>query len=252
MKASLRIVAVVCGTMIMCASAVAQQGEDLKKGQQELKDEVTALKGEVTALKEELQGLRKDIAGMSANIQKAVAQRAQPPAQQQPRPAQQLVGQKAPEFDLVTHDGKKIKIGGKRETPQVLFCYASWCGFCKKAIPGINTMYEKYKDKGVEVLAVNLDDRGEGGRAQTEAQTLQTFGDLKLSMPMTMTTGSNDTKAVGMAYKAQSFPTLFVLGKTGEVESVHIGAKPGLEDIVAKEVDLLMAGKTRADFPAQQ
>jgi len=45
-----------------------------------------------------------------------------------------------------------------------------------------------------------------------------------------------------------SFPTLFVLGTTGEVESVHVGAKKGLDKIVGAELDLLLAGKTRADF----
>ncbi|MCH8150349.1 MAG: hypothetical protein IH987_20625 [Planctomycetes bacterium] len=68
-------------------------------------------------------------------------------------------------------------------------------------------------------------------------------------MPMTMTTSTNDTAKIGKIYKAQSFPTLFVLGTSGEVESVHIGAKQGLADIVGKELDLLLQGKSRTAFP---
>ena len=65
---------------------------------------------------------------------------------------------------------------------------------------------------------------------------------------MTMTTAGNDTKKIGAAYKAQSFPTLFVVGTTGEVEAVHVGAKQGLADTVGKQLDVLLAGKTRKDF----
>jgi len=238
-----RMMAALWALTMMCSTVVAQQGEqtdELIAGQKELKKEMSALKGEVTALRAEIKKLQTDLSGMSANLKRAAAPQ---PTAQPKRPAEGMAGETAPQFDLTTYDGNKVKIGGNREAPQVLFCYASWCGFCKRAIPGINTMYEKYKAKGVEVLAVNLDARGEGGRAKSEQESLDTYKGLNLSLPMTMTTDSNNTQQVGAAYKAQSFPTLFVLGKTGKVESVHIGAKQGLEDIVAKEIDLLMEGK---------
>ncbi len=56
-------------------------------------------------------------------------------------------------------------------------------------------------------------------------------------------------RVLGDPYKVKSFPTMFVIGKSGEVEAVHIGAGAGFEKAVAKEIDLLLAGKTRSDFP---
>jgi thiol-disulfide isomerase/thioredoxin len=169
--------------------------------------------------------------------------------QQRQRPAMTMIGKEAPQFSVTTTDGKQLSVGGKREKPQVVFCWASWCGYCKRALPGIESLHQKYKDKGVDVIALNLDARGEGGRARTEEQTMQIYENLKLTLPMTMTTDSNDTQKIGAAYKARSFPTLFVIGGSGEVESVHIGAKQGLEETVGAELELLLAGKTRADFP---
>ena len=174
------------------------------------------------------------------------AKQTKPPTRQ--RPAMTLLGKKAPEYTVTTVDGLKTQVAGKRDKPQVLFCYASWCGFCKRSLPWIESLHEKYKDKGVEVLAINLDDRGQGGRARTEEQSLKHYRDMKLSMPMTMTSAGNDTKKIGAAYKALSFPTLFVVGTTGEVEAVHVGAKQGLADTVGKQLDVLLAGKTRKDF----
>ena len=225
-------------------SDVSSQIEELSQGQQELRGDVSGLKEEMAALKGEMEKLRGELTKATAALKAAGRQ-----GQQRQRPAMTMVGKEAPEFTVTTIDGAEKKIGGKREKPQVMFCYASWCGFCKRALPGIEKLYQNYKDKGVEVLALNLDSRGEGGRNKTEEETLKTYQDINVTIPMTMTTSGNDTQKIGAAYKARSFPTLFVLGISGEVESVHIGAKPGLENIVGKELDLLLEGKTRADFP---
>ncbi len=213
--------------------------------------EVQDLKKEVQELKKEIKALRDELKGMRGDITKAVAamKSGQRPAGQRQRPAMTMVGKKAPQFEVTTIDGKQSVIGGKREKPQVVFCYASWCGYCKKSLPWIESLHKKYEDKGVEVLALNLDARGEGGRTRTEEQSLNHFRDLKFSLPMTMTTSTNDTAKIGAEYKAQSFPTLFVLGQSGEVESVHVGAKQGLADTVGKELDLLLQGKNRTAFP---
>ena len=218
---------------------------------QENASEVQDLKKEVQELRKEIKALRDDLKGMRGDITKAVAamKSKQRPAGKRQRPAMKMVGKKAPRYEVTTIDGKQAVIGGKREKPQVVFCYASWCGYCKKSLPGIDSLYKKYADKGVEVLALNLDSRGEGGRSRTEEQSLTHFRDQKFSLPMTMTTSTNDTSKIGAQYKASSFPTLFVLGQSGEVESVHVGAKPALADIVGKELDLLLEGKSRADFP---
>lgn len=214
---------------------IKQINEDLEKEIAELKREMAALKGEVGELRAEL---TKAVAAMKAAAKK--------PAKRV-RPAMTMLGKKAPESTVTTIDNGTSTIGGKRDKPQVVFCYASWCGYCKKSLPWIDALHQKYKDQGVEVLALNLDAR-EGKRARTEEQSLKHYLEMKLSMPMTMTTATNDTKKIGTAYKATSFPTLFVLGTTGEVESVHVGAKKGLDKIVGAELDLLLAGKTRADF----
>ena len=59
----------------------------------------------------------------------------------------------------------------------------------------------------------------------------------------------DSNKELGPAYKVTSFPTMFVVGKTGVVEAVHVGAAAGFEKTIAQEIDTLLSGKTRADFP---
>ncbi len=206
---------------------------------------------EIKALRKEVQELRNDIKGMRGDINKAVAAMksgARPAAPQQ-RPAMTMIGQKPSVHQLTTIDGMKTTVGGKRDKPQVVFCYASWCGYCKKSLPWMDEVQKKYKDQGVEVLALNLDQRGEGGRARTEKQTEDHFRGLNYSLPMAMTTSTTNTAKLGAELKARSFPTIFVMGASGEVESVHVGAKAGLANILGKELDLLLAGKNRTSFP---
>ncbi len=242
-RTGITLIGMVVVGFMLAGTANAQQGD--ASDAQELKKDIAELKAEIAALKTEVKGLRTAITQAVAAMRSAAK-----PAAKKQRPAMALVGKKAPQFSLTNVDGGKHTIGGTKAKPQVVFCYASWCGYCKKSLPWIETLHTKYKDQGVEVLALNLDARGEGARgAKTEEQSLEHFKGLNLTMPMTMNTGTNNTKAVGTALKAQSFPTLFVVGASGNVESVHVGAKAGLADIVGKELDLLLAGKTRADFP---
>ena len=233
--------AVVCGLMV--AAVARAQPSDSTGEVQELTKDIKELKNEITSLKNEVKEMRGDIAKAVAAMKSAGKK-----GGKRQRPAMTMIGKKLPKETLTTIDGQMTSIGGKRDKPQVVFCYASWCGYCKKSLPWMEKLHQKYKDKGVEVLALNLDARGKGGRTRTEEQTLKHYKGLKLSMPMAMTTASNDTKRIGAAYKATSFPTLFVLGASGEVEAVHVGAKAGLDKIVGKELDLLLQGKTRAAF----
>jgi thiol-disulfide isomerase/thioredoxin len=84
---------------------------------------------------------------------------AQPAAGGKPRPTEALVGQKAPQVTFTTTDGKEIKTGVATGKVQVLDFFASWCGYCKKQIPVVNSLYtSKYADNpNVEFVAVSED-----------------------------------------------------------------------------------------------
>ena len=219
--------------------ASADKVAGLEQGQQELKAEIAALKAQLDGIQKQLQLISRQLATMGQDNKPT----AKTPTR---RPQEEMIGKDAPEFSVKTYDGKDIRVGGKHDKPQVLFCWASWCGYCKRALPGIETLHQKYKDKGVEVIAVNLDQRGDPKTvrgAKTEADSLKVYNDVNATMPMAMTMEGTATAPIGAAYNARSFPSLFVIGPDGKVAAAHVGAKPDLVDLVSKEVDLLLAGK---------
>jgi thiol-disulfide isomerase/thioredoxin len=177
-------------------------------------------------------------------VQAAPPTPAVPPAAP-PKPTMPLVGSPAPSAVAKTFDGHEIKIGAGSGRVQMLTFYASWCGFCKKAMPDLQKIHEEYKDKGVDVIAINLDGRA-GQGARTEEQTLATYKEWKLSMPMTM----DPDQKIGQRYQLTGFPTFVIVGSTGTVESVRAGAEDDFNSAVRNELNLLLQGKTRAAFPA--
>jgi len=67
-------------------------------------------------------------------------------------------GTKAPDFELFSADGNKIKLSDYRG--KVIWLYIWQCGspFCREAIPHLQKLSEKYKDKGLVILGFNCFD----------------------------------------------------------------------------------------------
>lgn len=67
-------------------------------------------------------------------------------------------GEVAPDWELADFDGKKHKLSDFRGKVVLLDFWATWCKPCILAMPGIEQIQESYKDKGVVVLGMNVED----------------------------------------------------------------------------------------------
>lgn len=61
------------------------------------------------------------------------------------------------EIKIYDYDGLEPLINKKDDKVHVVNFWATWCAPCVKELPYFETINEKYKDKGVEVLLVSLD-----------------------------------------------------------------------------------------------
>jgi thiol-disulfide isomerase/thioredoxin len=95
--------------------------------------------------------------------------------------------------------------------------WATWCGPCLEELPNIVAAYEKYKDKGFEVVGVNLDDDVQSVQAFLEPQPLPW-----------KTVVAADPNARGfenpMAVKCgvDAIPFLVLVNQEGKVEALHV------------------------------
>jgi peroxiredoxin len=135
----------------------------------------------------------------------------------------QSFAQKAPNFKLKAQDGSVVELAKLKGKVVVVNFWATWCGPCRKEIPGFMEVYKEYKEKGLEIVGVSLDQQGWG--------VVKTYLErMPISYPVVV--GDAD---LAEAYGGiDAIPATFIIDKKGNVAKRHIGymSKPDFEKIV--------------------
>ena len=69
----------------------------------------------------------------------------------------ELIGNPARDFAFDTKDRGRIKLTDVQSPITILYFWDSTCGHCKKETPRLKKLYEEYKDRGLEVVAITLE-----------------------------------------------------------------------------------------------
>ncbi len=135
-------------------------------------------------------------------------------------------------------DGTEFSLASYREKNVVMIDFwATWCGPCVEEMPVLAEVADEYSDQGVVFCALNQDE---------DIETIQKFLDEK---ELDIMVGLDSAGAMGAAYGVQGIPTLVLIDKSGIVQSVHVGYRPDIKDVLQRELDTLLAGKTLFDEP---
>ena len=111
----------------------------------------------------------------------------------------------APAFSLPDLTGKKIQLKSYRGKLVFLNFFATWCGPCRKEMPGMEQLFRAYRDKGLVVLAVNM---------EQSAKTVRPFvQELKLSFPVLL----DAEGSVSHDYGIRALPVSFLVGRDGNL-----------------------------------
>lgn len=145
-----------------------------------------------------------------------------------------LVNKKAPEFTLSGLDGKAVSLGEYKGRVVFLDFWASWCPPCKKEMPEINRLAEKFKDSDMAVVAVSVDKKKE--HAGSFMSTIP-----GLSKKLTVLHDPEST--VVSLYMAQAMPTSYIIDRAGVIRFVHFGYRETDPAEWVKEIESLLKGK---------
>lgn len=69
-------------------------------------------------------------------------------------------GDRAPDFQLRSVDGKDVKLSEFRGKPLLLNFWATWCVPCKVEMPWLVELDARYRMQGLQIVGVSMDDAG--------------------------------------------------------------------------------------------
>ena len=135
------------------------------------------------------------------------------------------IGQPAPDFvTLTAADGRPVRLSDYRGKPVWLNFWGSWCPPCRAEMPDLQAAYERLHAKGLELLAVSLNEPAEDA-ARFAALNNATF--TILSDPRRENTGA--------AYPIANFPTHILIDEEGIIRDIVLAAIDEEEIVVRAE-----------------
>lgn len=137
------------------------------------------------------------------------------------------LGTSAPDWTLKTPTGDDVKLSSLKGKVVVMDFWATWCPPCKKAMPMVQKLHEKFGKDNVQVYGLSTWERG-GDPAKFMADNKYSYGLL---------VKSDD---VAKAYKVTGIPTFYVIGKDGKILFNSVGFSEEefgqIEKVIAKEI----------------
>ncbi|WP_404331653.1 redoxin domain-containing protein [Mesobacillus maritimus] len=123
-------------------------------------------------------------------------------------------GKAAPDFELTNLEGDSVKLSDYQGKKVILNLWATWCPPCQAEMPHMQNFYEKNKDNGIEILAVNLTSMDNG-----QATIKQFVDDFGLTFPIPL----DEDGDIGRQYQAVSIPTSYMIDTKGIISKKIVG-----------------------------
>ena len=135
----------------------------------------------------------------------------------------------SPNVTVHTADGAAVRLADYRGKVVLIDFWASWCTPCKTSFPALDVIYREFQGKGLEVLAVNVDERGR------DAETFLNAHPHHLTVLF-------DPKGVSPgAFDVRGMPSSFLIDRAGNIRFTHMGYSGNVDDSYRHEITQLLS-----------
>jgi len=139
-------------------------------------------------------------------------------------------GGNAPEFSLSLfgdfEGAGEFDLAAMRGRPVIVNFWASWCGPCRAEMPAVERVWQRYRDRGLVIIGVTMQDREADARAFLE------------EVGVTYPVGLDANGSISRAYSVQGLPSTYFINENGGVARAWVGAISE-ERLESLAVDLL-------------
>jgi len=132
----------------------------------------------------------------------------------------------APEFTLPDMDGENHALSDFRGKVVMLNFWATWCPPCRREMPSMQRLYEKFRERGLVVVAVN----------QFEDPDLVFEFTGRLSLEPTFPILFDRESRISEQYRVRGLPTTYLIDRQGTIRYQAIGGRefdhPDVEKLI--------------------
>ncbi|MCA9122336.1 MAG: TlpA family protein disulfide reductase [Planctomycetaceae bacterium] len=121
---------------------------------------------------------------------------------------------KTMELDGVTTDGEPFDWKSYRGKVVLVDYWATWCGPCVAELPNVKENYDKYHDKGFEVVGISLD--------SDPARLMRFLGERQLPWVCLFEEGAGTDNTLAKRYGVMRIPTTMLLDREGKVVAMDV------------------------------
>jgi peroxiredoxin len=134
-----------------------------------------------------------------------------------------LVGRPAADFDAPDTSGRNVRLADFRGRFVLLDFWASWCVPCRQENPGLKALYATYRDKGLEIIGISVDEDGKRWRKAIVEDALPWLHVSDLKVP----------SSLANLFGVQPIPDNFLIDPKGVIVAKGIHGRE-LEETLAK------------------
>ena len=139
-------------------------------------------------------------------------------------------------FELL--DGTPKKLSDYKGKTVMLNIWGIWCGPCRAEMPHLVEMQEKYRDKGLEIIGLNIGDNS-GNPENIDA--IKKFAEqMKLNYTLARMQGTV-VRQFYQVTKQEVVPQTVLVDREGKLRGVFIGGGQRIIDMMKETLDKTMA-----------
>ena len=134
----------------------------------------------------------------------------------------------APDFSLMNRNGEMVTLSEFRGQVVLINFWATWCAPCRKEMPYLEQIYQRYERLGVTLLGVNVEDGPEEAKAFLK------------ETPVTFPVLFDTDKTVSSLYGVEAMPTTILVDRQGKIRFIHYGYQAGYENEYQDQIRMLV------------